>query len=191
MTDSLESVVESSPLRELSSAGVAADSEGESVASARSEGFSTEPEPPPLMPEPRWQTRKRQKCSSGLGHVAGGTVAYYKRAAHLPAGPESVEELADWPRTLLRDMAGAKSSAMCRLAALLEAGLIAHTDCSGQLTPECAMQMLFHYLETDWHMDIPEGLILWRTCDKSRLCERMALENTVRMPFHVFHGMLE
>ena len=66
-----------------------------------------------------------------------------------------------------------------------------HTDCSGELGPECCMHMMSQAMRERGTDILPvDRIILWRACDKSPLAKRVIVNHKL-CPLHVFDGMLE
>lgn len=113
----------------------------------------------------------------------GGTIDYMVAHGNLPKGPHTLEDLIDWPSTLLRMVATGQGVEGVlrkrRVEAALQTGLAMHSDFSGRGSPEIATAMLgaaAHGL--GWHIPGPSShkwLMSWCTCDRGEAQQRFLL----------------
>ena len=123
----------------------------------------------------------------------GGSSAYQKAFAHLPPGPKTAAEFADWPLDVVRslkqqrkgDQLNAGNIRLARAAEMLRHGLIVHTDYSGQLSPEVAWTIAVATLQHEG-ADLREELIVnWRAAERNKTCQRL-INSARRPPEHLF-----
>jgi site-specific DNA-cytosine methylase len=110
----------------------------------------------------------------------------------MKSGPESLEALLDWPADLVQRIASHPTGACClqRIASLVHSGLVTHTDCSGKMSPEVALNMTFRALAPRGVTLPPGGLVCWRACDNAPVCQRLIMANDFA-PVHLFKGLLD
>ena len=107
--------------------------------------------------------------------VRGASVDYLMCRAHLPEGPASLAELADWPAWVAKvlcspheHMPASRPDWQTRrdtTQTLLRFGLVLDTDFSGKGCAEVAMQCLLAGYEKIG-MRVPKhALTFWRACD--------------------------
>ena len=134
---------------------------------------------------------KKKKLQSQQG---AGTLGYLLRTADLRDGPQDIEELADWPELLWKCVRQRRDSQVLheRVKSMMAAGIVLHSECSGKLSLETALKMLFldRNIEIAGSTDVNTGIFTWKACDTSSLCQRVALASPHK-PIHVFKGMLE
>ena len=70
--------------------------------------------------------------------LSGGTAEYLEVMGDLPSGPKSFAELTRWPTFLLEKALGGDGGPQLRrrLEAVLQCGLVSHTDFSGKARVE-------------------------------------------------------
>lgn len=181
------------------------DEEGSCAASLASHAAALHAQPMPEM-RPDFSApaakRPRRQCSRVdsepariRGHT-GGSLEYHiaAEASGMNRGPPDIESLANWPDHLLSQLWTSESHkeaggvAKHRIAALLQSGVLLHSDCSGKLSPETSLAMLTQALRKC--IPLPEVVFSnWRACDSSPLCQRLIMQSG-HDPVHVFDGLL-
>ena len=122
----------------------------------------------------------------------GGSSDYHAAGLGLKAGPSTLEDFSAWPTIMVKDFLSMPngSARLSRVAAFVEKGLIAHSDCSGKCTPEVALEMMDVALQQNGIVLLEEWMVPWRTCDASDLCLEVE-SKLIRRPCHIFKGVLE
>jgi len=126
----------------------------------------------------------------------GGTVQYLTASEHLPAGPRSVQELANWPDMVVSKLldtrhAGHKDR-LLRLRENCEPGLALHTDFSGKGCFETSMRMLLKALAKAGVETHPIDAVSTHSVnDIAPLCLRVQMHPTADRAVHVFKGLRE
>lgn len=122
------------------------------------------------------------------GRLRGGSLDYYIQTANDRPGPRTLDDLLDWPAFLdnlaFEQDGGDGPVRRARLQALLQPGLVSHTDCSGKMTPEtvlCIMGMK-HQLPPGW-------LANFRCCDVDSLCQKVCQNSGHLTPMHMFSSL--
>jgi hypothetical protein len=144
-----------------------------------------------VAPPSRKRLQPEQSGRRLLG-VPGGTIHYNVATQDMQGGPETIEALLDWPMDLVQRIADHPTGACClqRIASLLSAGLVTHSDCSGKMSPEVSLRMMFRALAPRGVV-LPEGgLMCWRACDNAPVCQRLIAAHD-SPPVHLFKGLLE
>ena len=125
------------------------------------------------------------------GHIRGGSFEYcqFIHEFGFRRGPLDAAGFADWPIHAVQRLSPA---AFARVDRLLRPGIVAHTDCSGRFTPECALKFLIKAMQScgapKYHMGVLQP---WRACDLSTLSRRIMLMDTPCKARHVFKSMLD
>ncbi len=123
----------------------------------------------------------------------GGTWGYHEQVAGLALGPESLEELAGWPSGMMERLLGedeVRAARSAKLASLLSAGMVLHTDCSGRMTPENTLAMMAAALCRSGVALRPDWLVNWRGCDTLTSSQRIMAEAGPQAPVHIFSSVL-
>ena len=95
---------------------------------------------PPGCTLSKAQVEQLMKARNRVGRI----LEYHSAVAGLKAGPASLQGLSQWPEHMVKDimrMPGSNRS-LKRMLALLERGLVFHSDCSGKCTPEQTLMLL-------------------------------------------------
>lgn len=126
-----------------------------------------------------------------LRSTSAGSVDYHIQARDLQPGPSSLEDIASWPLGVLDALwAGDHGAARRqRTVALLQSGVILHSDCSGKLTPEACFHIMVKAMAQRLAPLPEDSIIAWRASDNSPLCQRV-INGHKLCPVHVFDGLL-
>ena len=90
----------------------------------------------------------------------------------LPAGPQSLQELFNFPSHIL-EVCFQRDGFQQRFRKLLEHGVVEYSDYSGVFAERQAKAMLFQTLREDWNLDVVHTVL--RMCDLDRQCQRVLL----------------
>lgn len=154
------------------------------IGSRTCEGELAAPDVAPLSP-------RQVDQIIALRQKVGGTLDYFAHAEGLRQGPSSLDELCAWPETMLSNFIRMPGGGLRlrRILSLLEDGAVIHTDCSGRMTPETALQMLDIALK-ECGAALPDGwCVFWRSCDSAPACQTVMAGARCR-PQHIFKGLL-
>ena len=153
--------------------------------------------PPPAMVRSKMQDPVQPPKKK----VRGASVDYLMCRAHLPEGPASLAELADWPAWVAKvlcspheHMPASRPDWQTRrdtMQTLLRFGLVLDTDFSGKGCAEVAMQCLLAGYEKIG-MRVPKhALTFWRACDIDLVCQEILCEADSPVGAkHVFKDLL-
>ena len=118
-------------------------------------------------------------------------MQYFNKAANVKMGAANFEEWSAWPDLVLMDFMQMPlgRARFARVRAVLESGLVVHSDCSGKMTPEAVLQMLDIALRRQGFHLPKEWLGLWRACDSAPQCQDF-IRATSKRPMHLFVDLM-
>ena len=137
---------------------------------------------------------KRRRCGQGPGR-SKWAQRKVDDAATLPAGPETAEDLGNWPAAVVAGLISCRAEdeeVALRLQSHLLAEIVVYTDYSGMDCPREALQLGFAALQKacGWQHPILAQLKFVRSCDISALAQKVLLELAEQQDGCVFQDML-
>lgn len=152
--------------------------------------FSASSVPVHLEPAPTSKVAHMMK----LRGIPLGTPEYHCRAAGFPTTPafQTISDIAIWPTIVLDLLWGSdgRDSYRGRTQALLQYGMVIHSDCSGKLTPEATLAIMQEAMAMRGAKVPQDTFAMWRASDCSPLCLSV-MQKSKQKAVQIFTGMLQ
>jgi hypothetical protein len=137
-----------------------------------------------------------RSCEIRTGkRIRGATAQYHIANAHLPDGPASALEFADWPSRLFRNIFASPGGELRkrRVESLYELGEIMHTAFSGAGAPEMVKRMQASMFRSqDFRIpqdDLNDFCKVWCSCDLDPACQTLLTDADCNAA-HVFKHIM-